>query len=350
MRLTKSAQLLLLCTAVCRCASLTPLASHSNVTNSNSLAALPLVDVFIFNSEEEMLRYRIRLHSRVFSRFVVVESNITFSGNFKRLHAHDAVAKLERHHRSLDITILQIPLAPAQPAESQHKVRAAFSRETQQRVFLNAYILEHFPRHTIFFSDVDELLDPRTLASELTTNPTSDCITTSLRPFYYGESCQYMRRWDFGVVLRSDGQTFAKIVRAGAELRKSQVVSRSCPTTKHFVGWHFSYAMDTESIAQKLRDFSHASDMRVGVPKILALSQHKGALHQYIEDKVMHCRDLFGRTGEVSLQLRAHDGVLPPVLGWPRHPLAPSSLYSLCSPWNDTYRLIGAPLPTECTS
>ena len=46
--------------------------------------ALPFVDVFTYNGEAEMLRYRLALHSAFASSFLLLETNTTFTGRPKR--------------------------------------------------------------------------------------------------------------------------------------------------------------------------------------------------------------------------------------------------------------------------
>ena len=49
----------------------------------------PLIDVILFDSELDMLHYRMKLHEDFVKEFVIVESDMTFSGKPKRLLAQE---------------------------------------------------------------------------------------------------------------------------------------------------------------------------------------------------------------------------------------------------------------------
>ena len=41
---------------------------------------LPLIDIILMNDEMDMLEYRLKLHRSIVTKFVIVESNLTFKG------------------------------------------------------------------------------------------------------------------------------------------------------------------------------------------------------------------------------------------------------------------------------
>ena len=54
-----------------------------------------LLDVFLANDEVDMVRFRLRLHSPVTTRFIIAESNYTHTGTPKPLHMRDSLAPSE---------------------------------------------------------------------------------------------------------------------------------------------------------------------------------------------------------------------------------------------------------------
>ena len=51
---------------------------------------------------------------------------------------------------------------------------------------------------------------------------------------------------------------------------------------------------------------------------------HLGERAHLIERRVRACKDYSARPSNISFAVEAYDGRLPPVPGWPRHPLAPT--------------------------
>lgn len=275
---------------------------------------LPFVDVCLYNGEADILRYRIKLHAPFTSAFVIVESNVTFSGKPKQTTSKAFRKDLREEMTPAEATIhsLSVPLAHIQDG-----VRAFWIRESTQRTFLLLWLKENYPAHRIYVSDVDEFLDAGAmLKSRLMFN--SDCFIPTLRFYYYGEHCPMRSKWVRAIIFRSSSSFFTTAVHRQAELRATDTWTRdACPPSRKWMGWHFSYALKTADILQKLRSFAHAKDGFVSA--LLA-----GNVTAKIEDRISRCADLFGRAGETAgMQSSAFDGHLPQLPGWPRHPLAP---------------------------
>ena len=95
----------------------------------------------------------------------------------------------------------------------------------------------------------------------------------------------------------------------------------ACPPSQPYVGWHFSYAFSTPVILNKLRSFKHAAFPFL----VKLLHQPEEQARAYVDACVSQCLDIIkGRKNSTMGVVRnAFDDVLPPLLGWPRHPLAP---------------------------
>ena len=277
---------------------------------------VPFVDVSLFNDEISMLNYRLRLHASFADHFVIVESNVTFSGDVKRVHAHTVTHAVGLPvGKRTGISIVHVPLSPDGGNERSRN----FARATFQRIYVINWLRDHFPRHRVFFSDVDELLDIRALF-ESNLMLKSDCIRPNLRSYYYSEHCPMVRSWDKSVIFRTDGRFFKHAAATQqVEMRATDsYVQDHCPVTSEYMGWHFSYAMSTEAILMKLSTFEHAQDKQV---REVCTARNATAL---LNDRIRLCQDLTLRKGNLAgLQLSAFDGRVPQLSGWPRNEAAP---------------------------
>ena len=113
---------------------------------------LPLIDIILMNDEMDMLEYRLKLHCSIVTKFVIVESNLTFKGRPKPLYAKSLLAtcKLEQ----FNIEVLQVPFS-----QSERESNDTWVKELATRRFIGYWISQHYPNATVALSDVDELFD-----------------------------------------------------------------------------------------------------------------------------------------------------------------------------------------------
>ena len=143
---------------------------------------LPVVDAVQFNDELHVLRYRMQLHAPFVDIFVVCETATTFRGEPKPLHATLNLTAEEK--RKYNVRIFVVPPAEefANIGAKVLKVKGAYSggghnrvpnwrRENYQRVSINEYLQASFPKHLLFFSDIDEFLDPEAMRTTLLPSP-----------------------------------------------------------------------------------------------------------------------------------------------------------------------------------
>lgn len=281
---------------------LTVAPSSSSVRTS--YATVPIIDIFMFNDEVDMLLYRLQLHGPYVSTFVVVESSMTHAGKQKPLLASRAVHELQHRY---DVQIESVPFTI-----TEQRRGTPFERENAQRRFILDLVRTRFPRHMVYVSDVDELLDfPSLLVSGAMLR--SACVRPLLRVYYYGEHCPMKTDGDWApaLVFRTDSNWFTYAAKRHTALRN---VGGCNSTIPQFAGWHFSFASNTTGILNKLTDFCHAKDsfVRAIVDRVDA--------RRIVEDRVCRCRDLFDRNRRHTSSVPI-DGKMPPVPGWPRHPL-----------------------------
>ena len=217
--------------------------------------AYSVVDVVQFNDELATLRYRLKLHSAFANTFVVAEANVTYAGFWKPLYATDGLTDSERRAYNIRIFVVPVPENLATPSEPNIK------RENFQRSSINRFLAANFKQHLIFFSDVDEFLDPEAvrsvlLNSALLTDSSIGCLTPRMRLYYYSEHCPVNEPWAAATLTRSDSYFFTKVVASGLLLRwwgqgahnamtakKIKKTGRAiCPEPDGLHGWHLSCA------------------------------------------------------------------------------------------------------------
>ena len=215
----------------------------------------PVVDVVQFNGELATLRYRLKLHSAFASTFVVAEAAVTYAGFAKPLHATDSLTASERRQYDIRVFVVPMPQSLATPSEPNIK------RENFQRSSINRFLRDNFKQHLIFFSDIDEFLDPAAvrsalLSSALLTDNSVGCLTPRMRLYYYSEHCPVNEPWAAATLFRSDSYFFVKVVQQSMLLRwwgdsahnaiTAQKIKKTgravCPEPDGLHGWHFSCA------------------------------------------------------------------------------------------------------------
>ena len=260
-------------------------------------------DLLVFNGEISMLRYRLLLHAAFVQRTVIFETNVTFAGHAKVQHAAMQLTDEERSWYKITLPACTVPRG------NRHTV--PWLREFALRMEMAEWAATQLPPASFaFVSDVDELLDPATMPPSLPLHgllhTRAGCVAPSLRHWYYSERCPAKRPWHDAVLFRVDGawfmhhMTWLRSVRPqltgrlpfktdSLPLRKAG--SEHCPHSLRtarpsYMGWHLSYALNTQQILSKLRENSHANDSMVR--KVLDLPLPEA----FVNRSVASCADL----------------------------------------------------------
>ena len=295
--------------------------------------ALSIVDMFTANDEIDMLRYRLRLHQPLALRTIILESNITHSGNPKPLHVRNAltgdeIKKFNIHLVQVTFTAEQVKRASC---TSSAAGKCAWVLEMAQRRFVNCIVqqqIEELNRtrgldNVLFhMSDLDELLDLDIITDAARVGQIPRCVCPLMRVYVYGEHCPATwPDWSRSVLFRASSGWFGNMVQAktigGFQLRR--LAGRSCGVLRRWSGWHFGYFMPSEKILKKYHSFAHAHDTYVF--KIVNSTKPL----ELIDKKAKNCVDIHGR--QYGPSFTAFDGRLPPLQGWPRHPSSPEATY-----------------------
>lgn len=255
-----------------------------------------IYDCFLYYDEAMLLELRLHtLHQHV-DKFVIVESTHTFTGKKKALHFD-----ITRFAAFADRIIYVVF---DEPPHSE-----AWENERRTRNHIMAGLKQAQDDDLILVSDVDEIIDPQQLARA---NPRALCNTFHLNFYNYQFNLQVFN--DNGSPRKC---TLVKMTRFGTlrdffagkpeDLRnvKRSAIKRSWwrwnylkwrTTIVNDAGWHFSWLMTPERIAEKMSSISHTE---------YDLPELNNA--QHIEQAVREGKDIWKRDRSLRLIPLTHD-------------------------------------------
>ena len=221
-----------------------------------------VIDAFTASHEIDMVRYRLELHAPIAARTVIAESNYTFTGAAKPLYMKLHLTHDEIRRYNIRLLFIQIPpqtLKRVRACSEGHYVEngtrrscghnEAFAIERLSRSVMNKALLEEIvalndtltqervsgrDEHAantantaappsalfVYFSDVDELLDPVALRNNTARVP--GCTGVRQRVFLYNENCfQRNVRWIRALIAR--GAWLAPVLRKYPEIELRMV-------------------------------------------------------------------------------------------------------------------------------
>lgn len=198
-----------------------------------------LVDCFTFYNELEMLKKRLAYLSPIVDKFVLVESNVTFRGNPKKLF-YDEHRDMFSEWKDKIIHVV---------VDDNPDGKDPWLREYHQR---NCILrgLESFDDDTlVMISDVDEVPD----RNYIKLPPDVDACSFNMTAFQY--SLKYIQKLEpwFGTVLTK---------KRAFEHVNPQYLRDHRQKFPHYreAGWHFSSFGDDANLFEKVQNFSHCYD------------------------------------------------------------------------------------------
>jgi hypothetical protein len=204
-----------------------------------------LYDCAMFNGEFELLALRIRELEALAHRFVVIESDTTFSGRSKAV-------KFSKDHPAIRAFADRIDfiLVADMPDTDD-----PWQRETWQRNAALRGVVEAADDDLVLMSDVDEI-------------PRAESVQQALADQEFAAFGFRMSTYYFFMNYKFVGKEPKRVwsVAATADLLKTHqpdalryAVRDGKIRARIFDqgGWHFSYLMDDAAIREKLRSFSH---------------------------------------------------------------------------------------------
>lgn len=206
-------------------------------------------DCFTFLNEVDLLEFRLRLLDDHIDYFVIIESNLTFSGKEKPYFYRENEARFEKWKAK----IIYCPLI-------QKATEFAFKDAITKELRYNAWLSEYQQRNAIraavrvcendimFMGDLDEMPDPHILRN---IGNLSFPKVFSMKFHYYFMNCRAINndeKWIGTVVMKGEyfNSHTPQYIRSNRNLYE-----------KIDGGWHFSYLGGVEKIKYKIRSFSH---------------------------------------------------------------------------------------------
>jgi beta-1,4-mannosyl-glycoprotein beta-1,4-N-acetylglucosaminyltransferase len=215
-------------------------------------------DCFTFFNELDLLEFRLRLLSGVVDKFVICESNLTFSGNTKPYNFQDN----RERFKDWEDKIIYLPI-------EQDKEGMAFEKVTSYSPNNGPFLLEYQQRNAliyaaelmkdgdlVFIGDLDEIPDPRAVTalkqSGIIINGINNSVSFSMLFHYYYMNCQmegYDRIWNGTVACFAD-----YFKEKGPQYFRDH---RNHFTKLPNAGYHFSYLGGPEKVKTKIESFAH---------------------------------------------------------------------------------------------
>lgn len=199
-----------------------------------------IIDAFPFHSEFDLLKIRLNVLAPVVDQFVIIESDVTFTGKWKGYTLESRMDELE----DFPIKYCKATLPLAVSVDYRH---SAFAREYQTRDFLGEIVGTIVsPGDQIIFGDLDEIPNPDAIPMP---NPGPSTIRLQQRLFYfYLNAERYEMEWHGSIIMRG-----SQVLRRPWHQIRLDVPGVVVPDA----GWHFSYCMTEVAVRDKLGSFAH---------------------------------------------------------------------------------------------
>lgn len=227
---------------------------EANATNAQ---APRIIDGFTFYNEVDMLELRLRYLYPYVDKFLIVEADRKFSGEAKPFILKELMATSRFAWAADKVSIRSIHIDTSQMRlderpESYDPTTDFWKIEATQR---NAIRPEIMGAHDmLLMGDVDEIPNAETLKLLRQNRQFRRWVQKEPRAFrqsffYYNPHCLKAEPWAGTIVI--GGEVAARM--SNQEIRDKRYKWRPLENG----GWHFSYFMSPEQIADKIKSFSH---------------------------------------------------------------------------------------------
>jgi hypothetical protein len=258
-----------------------------------------IYDCFYFFNEVDILEIRLEILSKYVDKFVIFESNRTFSGNEKGSNFLANKERFDRFsHQIIYYWLEDSPLDRESVTSKLHDPRSSQLQKTIAVRTLNSknvplgpgnshWTIEAFQkealhlaiegledRDLVFISDVDEIWNPE---AKIRLRENSIYIFKQI-PYMYklnNRSNEHWHNWT-GTTLA----TYKKI--RDSSINDMRTHGRIPRITVLNGGWHFSFQTDTFGIREKLLSYGH---QEINTPQV----------HADLEDSLKNNKDIRGR-------------------------------------------------------
>jgi beta-1,4-mannosyl-glycoprotein beta-1,4-N-acetylglucosaminyltransferase len=201
-----------------------------------------IYDCFIFNNELDLLELRLAYLYDIVNFFVLVESELTLSGNHKPLYYNENKERFEKYSSK----IIHIICPP-------QNFNTAWEYEYYQRNFIKTALLSCDDGDIVLISDVDEILNVNDIIKH---NTTISCHLVELPMFYYFYNLKSDITFSVNLLSR---YKYLKNEDIGDRFKYDRFTHSTITCIDKKIGWHFSYLFgdNIDLYINKLKSFSH---------------------------------------------------------------------------------------------
>lgn len=208
-----------------------------------------VVDVVLYNGEEDIFDLRIQELNPVVDEFWVIEGNCTFVGQPKEL-LFENQAHLKKWPMS------KIKYFPFRPLPATISLDP-WVNEFAQRNYIGTIVDKCNPDDLILYSDVDEIPRPETVVAARS-DVLSDYFGFEMTTHYLKFNYRMIEPAGLANSVSTIGFCKKHLEVHSANQLRIGIRERSIPARiLQNGGWHFSYMMDENTIKNKIRSFSH---------------------------------------------------------------------------------------------
>ena len=230
-----------------------------------------IFDCFPFFNELDLLEIRLRLLNEIVDKFVLIESNRTFSLKNKKLYYLENKKRFKKYENKIIHIIVKD--TPALFNKFFIPTPKSFLRKLlhKKRITLNAHDIDSFQRNMVtkglsgckdedivILSDVDEIPNPKIISQ---IDPGNDRYALEMQNFCYYLNGKLFEKNNLPVSWIGSSIIKYKNFRSfHAEAREARILTISNDTSYKKIrngGWHFGYLGGLEKVQYKIRSAAH---------------------------------------------------------------------------------------------
>ena len=230
-----------------------------------------IFDCFPFFNELDLLEIRLRLLNKIVDKFVLIESNRTFSLKKKKLYFLENRERFGKYENKIIHIIVKDTPALFNKFFIPRPKSLFWRLLHKKRVTLNAHDIDSFQRNMvteglsdckdediIILSDVDEIPNPKIISQ---IDPENNRYALEMQNFCYYLNGKLFEKNNLPVSWIGSSIIKYKNFRSfHAEAREARILTVSNNTSYKKIqngGWHFGYLGGLEKVQYKIRSAAH---------------------------------------------------------------------------------------------
>ena len=220
--------------------------NQEELTNLNPNQPSKVIDCFVFNSELDMLEFRLTELDDVVDIFILVESTKTFTGLPKDLNFH-----LNKKRFSKWLHKIHYHVVDNLPTGSSYEDNwsRGFFQKNSIKIPLSQLSLN--PKDIIILSDVDEIPDSRVIKHFKDNSIPMDAVSLSQDWYYYNLTTR------MNVPPQVKAKCFYyKVMTSNPKMTPEAIRNQDWFRIEN-AGWHFSFFMSVDEIIKKIKSYEH---------------------------------------------------------------------------------------------